>query len=213
VEKMSKIVSKDYLVLLGEIKQRIRSAQYDALKAVNKELISLYWDIGKMIVEWQKGESWGKSVVEQLSYDLQSEFPGIKGFSNQNLWYMRQFYSNYIAEPKLQPMVGEIGWTHNLIIMANCKNDLEREFYIRMARKFGWSKNVIIHQIENQTYEKTMLNQTKFEKNLSVKIQEQSRGVRRMCSQVHHAMQGTFLIQYHKYLIWASNRNPHKPSF
>ena len=161
----------DYIVLLNDIKQRIRSAQYDALKA-NKELISLYWDIGRMIIDRQKGESWGKSVVEQLAQDLQSEFPGIGGFSAQNLWRMKQFYQSYSLNTKLSPMVREIGWTHNIIILMNCKDDLEREFYIRMTRKFGWTKNVLTLQIENKSYEKTLLNQTKFERAIITRIEK-----------------------------------------
>ena len=102
-----------------------------------------------MITRRQNAEGWGKSVVERLANDLQQEFPGVKGFSVQNLWYMRQFYQEYQGSPKLQPLVGEIAWSHNLIIVQRCKDPLEREFYIRMTRKFGWSKNVLIHQIEN----------------------------------------------------------------
>jgi len=172
---MSELVPDEYTVLLIDIKQRIRTAQYEALKTVNKELISLYWDIGRMIVERQEGRTWGKSVVEQLAKDLQAEFPGIKGFSAQNLWYMRQFYYNYIDHPKLQRIVGEIGWGHNLTILSKCKDYLEREFYIRMTRKFGWSRDVLIHQIENQTYEKTLLNQTNFEQNLPDDIRNQAK--------------------------------------
>lgn len=153
----------EYSELLQNIKQRIRAAQYEALKAVNKELIGLYWDIGRMIVERQEGKTWGKSVVQHLAKDLQMEFPGIKGFSAQNLWYMRQFYSTYSDNKKLQPLVGEISWSKNLVIMGKCKDDLQREFYIRMTRRFGWTKNVLIHQIENQTYEKTLLGQTNFD--------------------------------------------------
>jgi len=172
---MGKLIPADYATLLSDIKQRIRSAQYEALKAVNKELISLYWDIGRMIIERQKGKSWGKSVVERLAKDLQAEFPGILGFSVRNIWNMRTFYLAYHENKKLQPMVAEIGWTHNLIIMEKCKDDLEREFYIRMTRKFGWTKPVLIHQIENQTYEKTLLNQTNFDQTLPAEIREQAK--------------------------------------
>lgn len=150
-------------MLLGQIKQRIRAAQYEALKAVNKELIALYWDIGKLITDRQQGQTWGKSIVKTLAKDLQLEFPGMSGFSSANLWRIKLFYETYVDNEKLAPMVREIGWTHNLIIMEKCKDDLEREFYIRMARKFGWTKNVLIHQIENQSYEKTLLNQTNFD--------------------------------------------------
>lgn len=172
---MSNAIPEDYRNLLVEVKQRIRSAQYEALKAVNKELIALYWDIGRMIVTRQQGTSWGKSVVEQLAKDLQAEFPGISGFSVRNIWNMRSFYVAYSQNEKLQPMVAEIGWTHNLVILEKCKDDLEREFYIRMTRKFGWTKNVLIHQIENQTYEKTLLNQTNFDQVVSEEIRNQAK--------------------------------------
>ncbi|MCU0547564.1 MAG: PDDEXK nuclease domain-containing protein [Oscillatoriaceae cyanobacterium Prado104] len=164
---MTNSIPEDYKNLLTEVKQRIRAAQYEALKAVNKQLIELYWDIGKTIATRQQGASWGKSVVEQLAKDLQAEFPGISGFSARNIWRMRDFYLTYQANEKLTPLVAEIGWTHNLVILEKCKDDLEREFYIRMTRKFGWTKNVLIHQIENQTYEKTLLNQTNFDRALS----------------------------------------------
>jgi predicted nuclease of restriction endonuclease-like (RecB) superfamily len=172
---MNELIPQDYATLLGEIKERIRAAQYAALKAVNKELIALYWDIGKTIVERQQGETWGKSVVEQLSKDLRSEFPEHTGFSARNIWRMRDFYLTYHANEKLSPMVTEIGWTHNTIILNKSKDDLEREFYIRMTRKFGWTKNVLIHQIENQTYEKTILNQTNFEQTLPEEIKQQAK--------------------------------------
>ena len=171
---MSELVA-GYGQLLGEISQRIRSAQYAALKAVNKELIDLYWDIGKLIVDRQEGETWGKSVVEQLAKDLQAEFSGISGFSARNIWRMRNFYLSYYANEKLSPMVTEISWTHNLLIMGKCKDDLERELYIRMTRKFGWTKNVLTHQIENQTYKKTLLNQTNFEMTVAEEYRNQAK--------------------------------------
>ncbi len=165
-----------YDAILGEIKQRIRSAQYEALRAVNSKLIALYWDIGKIIVSRQtEQESWGKGVVEQLAQDLQAEFPGVTGFSARNIWNMRNFYLTYTENVKLQPLVAEIGWTHNLVIFTKCKDDLEREFYIRMPRKYGWTKNVLIHHLENKSYEKTLLNQTNFASALPEPIQEQAK--------------------------------------
>jgi predicted nuclease of restriction endonuclease-like (RecB) superfamily len=167
--------SPDYSQLLAEVKERIRSAQYAALKAVNTELVGLYWDLGRMIVERQDQSGWGKSVVKQLSGDLRREFPSIAGFSVQNLWYMRQFYMEYHRHEKLQPLVGEVAWAHNLVIMGKCKDALEREFYLRMTRKFGWSKNVLIHQIENQSYEKSMLGQTNFHQAVSPELRGQAK--------------------------------------
>ena len=171
---MSKNVPPDYAGLLAEVKERVRAARYAALKAVNKELVGLYWDIGRMIAERQKVEGWGKSVVQQLAADLQAEFPGLRGYSAQNLWYMRQFFLEYHENVKLQPLVGEISWTKNLIIIGRCKDPLEREFYIRMTRKFGWTKNVLIHQIENQSYEKSLLGQTNFDQALTPKLRAQA---------------------------------------
>ena len=114
---MTEILKNDYKAFLAEVKERIRQAQYEALKAVNRELIQLYWDIGKMIVERQKQYGWGKSIVETLAQDLQREFPGMRGLSGRNLWYMRNLFLTYRECPKLQPLVAEIIWSHNLIIM------------------------------------------------------------------------------------------------
>ena len=170
MNKITPNLPEDYAHLLADVKERVREAQYAALKAVNKELVGLYWDIGRMIAERQKVEGWGKSVVEQLSKDLQTEFPGVRGYSAQNLWYMRQFFLEYHEDVKLQPLVGEISWAKNLVIMGRCKDPLEREFYIRMTRKFGWTKNVLIHQIENQSYEKSFLGQTNFDQALTPEL-------------------------------------------
>jgi len=142
---------------------------------VNKELILLYWDIGGKIVNNQEKHRWGKAIVETLAKDLQMEFPGVAGYSADNLWRMRKFYLNYVKKPKLAPLVQEIAWAHNIIIMEKCKNDFEREFYLRMAKKLGWTKNVLIHQIENQSYEKTLLNQTNFRNTLPEKIKKQAK--------------------------------------
>ena len=163
-----------YKDFLADIKQRIRDAQYSAMKAVNKEQIQLYWNIGKSIVEKQNELGWGKSIVKELSNDLQSEFVGVQGYSVQNLWNMRKFYLEYEDNEKLQPMVGEIGWTHNVLIFTKCKDDLEREFYIRMTKKFGWTKKVLIHQIERNSYALYLTNQTNFEQTLPEKYKNQA---------------------------------------
>ncbi len=168
-------IVKDYSHLLADIKERIRSAQYEAFKAVNKELVGLYWDIGQMIVERKQSEGWGKGVVKQLASDLQQEFPGVGGFSASNLWRMKAFYEEYADSEKLAPLVREIGWSHNLAVLERCKDPLEREFYIRMTRKFGWSKNVLIHQIENQSFEKSMMGQTNFDQALTPELRTQAK--------------------------------------
>lgn len=167
--------AKDYPALLAEVRARIQDAQYAALRAVNKELVGLYWDIGRLILERQQSEGWGKAVVEQLAADLQASFPGTGGFSASNLWRMKGFFETYNVTEKLAPLVREIGWSHNLIILERCKDAQEREFYLRMTRKFGWSKKVLIHQIENQSYEKSLLGQTNFDKTLSPALRAQAK--------------------------------------
>lgn len=172
--KKNQPVPADYGDLLVAVKERVRAAQYKALKSVNKELVGLYWDIGRMIVGRLTDDSWGKAVVQQLAADLQREFPGIGGFSASNLWRMKAFFEMYAGSEKLAPLVREISWSHNLIILERCSDPLEREFYLRMTRKFGWSKNVLAHQIENQSYEKTLLGQTNFDKALTPELRAQA---------------------------------------
>ena len=171
---MSELAGNDYAGFLVEIKTRIRHAQCQALRAVNKELLALYWDIGESIHRKQEALGWGRSVVETLAGDLQAEFPGRNGFSAQNLWYMRQFYAEYRDQPNLQPLVGEISWAKNLVIMSRCKDLLEREFYLRATARFGWTKAVLQHQIDNKSYEKYLLNQTNFDATLPAEIKAQA---------------------------------------
>jgi predicted nuclease of restriction endonuclease-like (RecB) superfamily len=149
MKKSNQLIPEDYAGLLAEVKERVRGAQYDALKAVNKELVALYWDIGQMVTERQAADAHGTAVVKRLAADLQLEFPGIVGFSWRNLFNMSEFFTAYRDKPKLQPLVAIIGRTQNLVILQRCKEPLEREFYIRMTKKFGWTKNVLIHQITN----------------------------------------------------------------
>lgn len=158
---------------IAEIKQKVRDAQYEALKIVNTQLINLYWEIGKSIAEKQN-ENWGKAIVETLSKELQNEFPGIGGFSTTNLWLMAQLYSEYHSVEYLQPLVGDISWTKHIAILNKCKNNQERQFYILSTKKFGWTKNVLIHQIENRTFQKYLLNQTNFKETLPENLKKQA---------------------------------------
>jgi predicted nuclease of restriction endonuclease-like (RecB) superfamily len=122
--------NQEFINFVKTIKDRILSSQYQALKKVNRELIDLYWSIGKDIVSKQKEHGWGKSVVKKLSQELQKEFVGMRGFSVQNLWNMRMFHLEYIKNEKLQTLSREIGWSHNVAIFQKCKDNLEREFYV-----------------------------------------------------------------------------------
>lgn len=165
-------MDKEYISFLADIKKKILTAQYDALRSVNLELIKLYLYIGQKIYEKKE---WGKAIVKTLSYDLQKEYPGIKGFSTRNLWNMRKFYIYYLDEPKLQPLVAEISWAKNIVIMDRCKDPYEKEFYLLMVKKAGWTKDVLLNQIENKTYEKYLTNQTNFDSSISVKYRHQAK--------------------------------------
>ncbi len=167
--------TKEFTSFVNEIKNKILSSQYEALKKVNKELINLYRSIGKNIVEKQQQHNWGKSVVKNLSIELQKEFVGIKGFSERNLWNMRTFYTEYKNNQKLQTLSAQIGWSHNVLIFQKCKDDLQREFYIKSVIKLGWTYRVLDNQIDNQTYEKYLLNQTNFDDTLPEKYKHQAK--------------------------------------
>lgn len=167
------IANKDYISFFNEIKQRIQQTQYEAMKAVNTEIIALYWEIGRSIAGKQ-ANGWGKSLVEQLAADLQREFPGIKGFGSRNIWYMVQFYTEYQSDTNLLPLVAEISWAKYISILTKCKNSQERQFYILATKKFGWSKNVLIHHIASKAYEKYLLGQTNFDTTLPDKIRNQA---------------------------------------
>ena len=115
-----------------------------------------------MIVEKQQGETWGKTIVGSLAEDLRLEFPSANGFSAANLWRMRNFYEAYGQNEKLAQLVREVGWSNNITILEKCKDPLEREFYIRSCRKHGWTRNVLVHQIEGQAFQRMIANQTNF---------------------------------------------------
>jgi predicted nuclease of restriction endonuclease-like (RecB) superfamily len=167
--------SKDYLVFLKEIKDKITKARITAYKSLNKELIKLYWDIGRSIVEKQEEYGWGKGIVARLSDDLRKEFPGAKGYSAQNLWYMRQFYLEYKDVPNLQQLVGEIPWGQNLVILSRVKNVKDREFYIKSTIQFGWSRDVLIHQIEAEAHKQATIKKVhNFPKALPAYLSEQA---------------------------------------
>jgi predicted nuclease of restriction endonuclease-like (RecB) superfamily len=150
-------VSAEYAELLRSIKQRIQTSRVQAYRAINRELIDLYWSIGKEIVARQERHGWGKSVVEQLSADLRREIPDQRGFSAQNLWFMRQLCLEYIDHPNLLRLVREIPWGQNITIMTKVKDAAAREYYLRATAELGWSRNVLSLQIDAQTYQRQAL--------------------------------------------------------
>lgn len=117
-----------------------------------------------------KEEGWGQSVVERLSKDLQIEFPGIRGFSARNIWRMKTFYEVYQDSEKLPPLVAEIGWVQNYIIVEHCKNSQERDFYLKKVKEMGWSKLDLIEKIKNNYFEKKLLSQNNFCKTIPTEL-------------------------------------------
>jgi predicted nuclease of restriction endonuclease-like (RecB) superfamily len=160
--------AKIYSPFFDEIKNKIRAAQYAAMREVNIQLIQLYWEIGRSISEKQK-LGWGKSVVESLSVYLKHEFPKTKGFSSTNLWLMTQFYQSYFEDINLQPMVGEISWTKHAVILAKIKDREYRRFYITSTRNLNWTKAQLIREIENKTHLKILNSQHSFPGNAELK--------------------------------------------
>jgi predicted nuclease of restriction endonuclease-like (RecB) superfamily len=176
-----------YGSFIKEIKDLIYRRQYEAMKKVNAELLQLYWEIGEEIDRQQREKGWGKSIVEILAKELQKEFPGVQGFSARNIWRMRNLYLAYSQKSNLQPMVAEsqkailpplvaeIGWSHNCVIIEKCKDSLQREFYIKMTKRYGWTKDVLINNIENHAFEKYLTNQTNFNETVPEKYRLQAK--------------------------------------
>jgi predicted nuclease of restriction endonuclease-like (RecB) superfamily len=144
--------SKSYQDLLAHLKGQIRGAQVRASVAVNRELILLYWGIGRQILQRQASEGWGSKVVERLAKDVRSEFPDMGGLSRTNLLYMRAFAETWPDESIVQQVVGQIPWGHNVRLLDLVKDHEERLWYIRAAIDNGWSRNVLVLQIESGLY-------------------------------------------------------------
>ena len=170
------VIDKNYVSFLNEIKQKIAFARVRSSRHLNKELIKLYWGIGKAIVEKQEKNKWGNKIVEQLANDLQKDLKTTFGFSVQNLWYMRQFYCEYNDKPILQQLVGELPWGHNILIFSKVKNAKEREYYLRASAKMGWSRNVLLNQINADAYglSTKIPKQHNFPKTLPAHLSEQA---------------------------------------
>jgi predicted nuclease of restriction endonuclease-like (RecB) superfamily len=144
----------DYAEFLQTLKARIQQAQIRAALSVNRELVMLYWHIGREILQRQQTQGWGAKVIERLSRDLRREFPDMKGFSRTNLLYMRAFAQAYDNERFVQEVLGQITWYHNITLIDKIKDPAERQWYIRQTYEHGWSRNVLAHQIQTGLYQR-----------------------------------------------------------
>ncbi|MBI3553584.1 MAG: DUF1016 domain-containing protein [Elusimicrobia bacterium] len=178
-----------YGELLERIKSQVRTARIKLSYAANRGLITLYWNIGRSIVERQKVEKWGQSVVERLGRDLQKEFPGQKGLSPQNIWHMRGFYlawsgpilpqavgeldkailkqpASESTSPNLPRAVTEIPWGHNITLFERLKTTTERLWYARKCQENGWSRSILVHHIESGLHKRQGKALTNFQRTL-----------------------------------------------
>jgi predicted nuclease of restriction endonuclease-like (RecB) superfamily len=178
---------RDYALLLRDLKDRIQAARTSAALSVNREMIALYWDIGRQVVEKQKAGGWGRGVIERLSQDIRAAFPGIKGFSRRNIQSMRLFFQAWpglgakcqqpvgILEEAVdfidnslipQQPVAKLPWGHNLVLLQDLRTPEDRLWYARQALENGWSRAVLQHQIDSRLHLRQGKAQTNFKATL-----------------------------------------------
>ena len=153
-ELPDKLTFAGYPELITDLKEKVRAAQYRAALSVNRELTLLYWDIGRSILSSQAREGWGTKVIDRLAADLRHEFPEVRGFSPRNLKYMRRLAEAWPDPSIVQQLVAQIPWGHNCIILDKIDDPRLREYYIRKAIEYGWSRNVLAVQIETRLHER-----------------------------------------------------------
>ncbi len=157
-----------------EIIQLIKQSQNKAIRAVNAELINLYWSIGEYISKKIEISDWGDSIVKELANFIQQHEPEIKGFSDKNIWRMKQFYETYKNFPKLSTLSREISWSHNLAIFSRCKAVEEREFYLKLAKQECYSFRELERQISASLFERTIIGNS----NLSTALRESNHNLK-----------------------------------
>jgi len=145
----------------GEIISIIERARENAFRAVNRELISMYWEIGNYVSDKVKNSGWGKSVVKDFSQFIQLQYLGIRGFSPQNIWRMKQFYETYCNNEKLSTLSREISWSNNVLIMMGAKTDEVREFYLLLTQKNNYTARELERQMDSRLFERTMISDEK----------------------------------------------------
>lgn len=158
----------DYKAFVSDLKAKIQTAQVQACLAVTRELTVLYWEIGTMLLEKQHRDLWGEKILEQMSHDLKIAFPRVKGFSLTNLKYMRSFAQAYPDKEFVETTVSKIPWGQNISIVQKTSNVDQRKWYIQKTFENGWSRPVLIHQIDSKLYERQGLKEktTNFSKTL-----------------------------------------------
>ncbi|NHU46676.1 PDDEXK nuclease domain-containing protein [Rhodococcus sp. A14] len=146
----SGLLPDDYRDFLEHLKSQVRQARIRASRVVNTELLLLYWDIGRAILDRQAAEGWGSKVIDRLAVDLRSEFPEMRGFSRSNLHYMRKVAAEWPRSAFVQQSVGQLPWGHVLLLIDRLDDQASRDWYAAAAFEHGWSRNVLMHQIRNR---------------------------------------------------------------
>ncbi|MEN0067454.1 MAG: PDDEXK nuclease domain-containing protein [Myxococcota bacterium] len=148
------IPAADYAALLNVLKQRVRQAQIKAVLSANRELVLLYWTIGREIVARQETQGWGAKVIDRLSGDLRKAFPEMKGFSTRNLKYMRKLAMAWPEEDFVQQAVAQLPWGHNVRLLEKVKEPTVRKFYVEQTALNGWSRDMLVLNIERRLHER-----------------------------------------------------------
>jgi predicted nuclease of restriction endonuclease-like (RecB) superfamily len=152
----------NYALLLDSLREHIRRAQIRAALSVNREMVLLYWQIGREILAQQAQHGWGAKVIDHLSQDLRQAFPEMKGFSPRNLKYMRAFAEAWPDDLFVQEVLAQITWYHNITLVEKLANPAEREWYARKTIENGWSRNILVHQIDSRLHLRLGEAQTNF---------------------------------------------------
>ena len=142
----------EYEQFLTQLQELINQSRLRAVLTVNREMLMLYWQIGKHILDKQAQQGWGAKVIDNLAKDLSIAFPDMKGFSLRNLKYMRKFAEAYPDLAFVQPVVAQLSWTHHIILLDKFADEELRLWYIRKSAEQGWSKRVLMHQIDLQVH-------------------------------------------------------------
>lgn len=150
----NQLLPSDYKETLKLIKQKIELAQQQAIISVNTNLLNLYWEVGNIILGKKEIQGWGTKVIDNLSKDITTAFPGIRGFSSRNLDYMTKFALTYRNYYDIKGELSKVSWSHNIILMSKLQNEDERIWYMNQSIENGWSRSVLNHQIEYRLYDR-----------------------------------------------------------
>lgn len=185
MKKNKPLNTQEYKHSFDKVLYLIDEAKHQVYKQANKTLIELYWNIGLYISHKTTEDNWGKNTVEALAHYIKQHNPNIKGFSKQNIWRMKQFYETYKDNQKLSPLVREVSWTNNLLIMTGRKSDEEKEFYLRETITNNYSKRELERQINSSSFERTVIANTKL-----------SPVVRELPQETHGVFKDTYILDF-----------------